>query len=253
MPDCDQITIVQSQGVMQIGINRPEKTNALNIAMYEALGEAFLDADEDPSIKSIVLHGTAEAFTSGNDLSDFANRDPSKPSAGAQFLLIAHELKKPLVAAVSGVAIGIGTTLLLHCDLVYASPDARFRMPFVPLGLCPEAGSSLLLPAIVGHRRAAEVLLLGDFFSTEKAMELGFVNQAVAADQVLEHAIEKAQQLAQMSLPSLMLTKKLLKQADHQSVAERIEYEISHFDEMLRTPESIAARERILNGSKKRA
>lgn len=245
MSNCAHITLRRHQSVLQVGLNRPEKKNALTVSMYEAIGEALLAADNDPEIKAIVLHGTAEAFSSGNDLREFDQREPGKPSPAGRLLLILHGLQKPLIAAVSGLAVGIGTTLLLHCDLVVAAPDTRFRLPFVDLGLCPEAGSSLLLPASVGHRLAAEVLMLGDFFTTEKARELGIVNQVVATDQVLNHAVQVGQQLAAKPGQALMATKRLLKQATRDSVEERMRQEFQLFSELLVSEESVAIRQRF--------
>lgn len=246
MSQCDQVELVLEEGVLRVGINRPEKKNALNIAMYEALGAALLAADEDPQVRVILLHGVPEAFSSGNDMADFDKRDPDKPSAASLLLLILHGLKKPLIAAVSGLAVGIGTTLLLHCDLVYAAPDTRFRLPFVDLGLCPEAGSSLLLPATAGLRLASEVLLLADVFDTEKAIALGLVNQAIELDRLLGHALASAKRLALKPALALTTTKQLLKAADQQPVAERMQQEFKHFSALLQTDESRAIREQFI-------
>jgi enoyl-CoA hydratase/carnithine racemase len=245
MSNSEQIVVTCSQGVMQIGINRPEKKNALNRAMYESLREAFAAAGQDPEIKVVLLHGCTEAFSAGNDLADFDNRDSSERSPAALFVEDLHKFNKPVVAAVSGLAVGIGTTLLLHCDLVYATPDTRFRLPFVNLGVCPEAGSTLLLPLLAGHRKATELLLLGDFFSTRTAIEASIVNQAVAEEELMEFACNQATALAEKPTEALMTTKRLLKQALYQSMNERISEEFSLFNQMLQSPESRSARFRM--------
>ena len=206
MNENQHVTVDYLQETMKIGINRPEKKNALTQEMYDAMRLALLEAEENPEIKVVLIHGTHDAFSAGNDLKGFDNRDPDKPSPGAQFLTVLHAFKKPVVAAVSGIAVGVGATLLLHCDLVYAAPDTRFRMPFINLGVIPEAGSTLLLPENAGHRLAAEVLMLGDFFNTRKAIEIGLVNEVVSTKDLLGFAIEKAEQLARKPQQALMLT-----------------------------------------------
>ena len=167
-----QIDYQVADGVAQIGINRPEKKNALTTAMYAGLVEAFERAEADKAVRVALIHGTNECFTAGNDLQDFMNAPPKDDSSPViRFLKTIHAAKKPIVAAVAGPAVGIGTTLLLHCDLIYADPKARLQLPFVNLGLCPEAGSSFLLPQILGHPRAAELLLFGDPFSAADRAE----------------------------------------------------------------------------------
>lgn len=253
MSHSEQVIVTRSQGVMQIALNRPEKKNALNKAMYAALRQAFEAAEQDPEIKAILLQGSEACFTSGNDLADFENRDPNAPSAGRLLLETMHHCKIPVVVAVSGLAVGIGTTLLLHCDLVYAAPDARFRMPFINLAVCPEAGSSLILPEIAGHRLAAELLLLGDFFSAQTAIEAGIVTRILAAEELLSFAFEQAVKLAQKPAEAMMQTKRLLKKSQHQAVLDRFAEEFPLFGQMLLTPESQAARQRALPSGKKSA
>lgn len=245
MSQCEQITLSCHQGVLLIGINREQKKNALTRDMYKAIGQALLGADDNPQIKVIILHGTPACFSSGNDLQEFVQRDPNQPSAASELLLILHNLSKPLIAAVNTLAVGIGATILLHCDLVYAAHDTRFKLPFVDLGVCPEAASSLLLAATVGHRKAAEVLLLADFFDAKKAVELGLVNQLIAPGQVLEHAREVALQLSLKPVQALLATKALLKQADHQRITQRMQQEFQLFNKLLESEESIAARGRL--------
>jgi enoyl-CoA hydratase/carnithine racemase len=157
--------------VLRIEIARPEKKNALTQDMYRAMGEALAAAEADSAVRAILIHGARDCFTAGNDLKDFLERSSGGgPSEAFRFISALPKLAKPLVAAVGGPAVGIGTTLLLHCDLVYAAPGARFQLPFVPLGLVPEAASSLLLPMVAGYQRAAELLLLGQPFTADKAL-----------------------------------------------------------------------------------
>jgi len=238
----DQIDFQIADGVAHIVINRPEKKNALTAAMYTGLVEAFQQAEAAQSVRVSLIHGTNECFTAGNDLQDFMNSPPTDDSSPTvRFLKTIHAARKPIVAAVAGPAIGIGTTLLLHCDLVYADPNARFQLPFVNLGLCPEAGSSFLLPQIVGHARAAELLLFGEMFSAATALELGLINGVTPEGQVVASATEKAKLLAQRPAASLLLTKELLKKAHFRLVAETIDDELAHFGGRLKSPEAAEA------------
>src|SRR5262249_22274086 len=156
---------------------RPEKKNALTGEMYLAMNEGLRQADTDADVRVVLITGTEDCFTAGNDLVDFANAKPGETSPAILYLRTLAATKKPVVAAVSGIAVGIGTTMLLHCDLVYADSRARFQLPFVNLGLCPEAGSSVMLPGLVGHRKAAALLFFGEPFNAETARELGLVNE----------------------------------------------------------------------------
>src|SRR5258708_8040768 len=174
------IQISRTGAVLEIYFNRPQKKNALTSAMYLAIVQAFRDAESDAEIRIVLLSGTPGAFTAGNDLGDFLNSPPRQgDSAGMQFLRVLAQSTRVLVAAVDGVAIGIGTTMLLHCDLVVAGRGARFQLPFVDLALGPEAASTPLLPRLVGYQRAAELLLLGDAFDADKACGLGVGNRVV--------------------------------------------------------------------------
>jgi len=242
------IEVCVDDWVMSITINRPEKKNAINQAMYNTMRLALVDADERDDVCVIVIYGAGECFTAGNDLADFNSRKSTGLSKAGEFLLALHDLKKPLIAAVAGLAVGIGTTLLLHCDLVYAAKDARFRLPFVNLGLCPEAGSSLILPAISGHRAASELLLLGDFFDVETAINNGLVNRAVPADQLLNVVFERAQQLAQQPVQALLETKRLLKSGHYEQTKQRILDESEVFGHLLQNDESKAARQHAMGG-----
>ena len=245
MTPSSHIDVSVDDDIMRIRLNRPEKKNAINQAMYDAMSAALLDADVRDDVRVIVLLGVEGCFTAGNDLADFNSRKPKGLSKAAEFLLVLHDLKKPLVAAVSGLAVGIGTTLLLHCDLVYASDDTRFRLPFVNLGLCPEAGSSLMLPAISGHRAASELLLLGGFFDSEMAIKNGLVNQAMPDDQLLSFAFEQARQLTLQPTEALLETKRLLKSDSYDEVKQRILDESEVFSRLLQNDESKAARQRL--------
>jgi len=206
------ISHVIADGVLQVVIDRPDKKNAITGTMYNALTAALRAADEDQAVRAVLISGTAGTFTAGNDLEDFVLHPPTDASAPAfTFMRALATLEKPLVAAVAGLAIGIGTTLLLHCDLVYATENARFALPFTALGLVPEAGSSLLLPQSIGHRRAAEMLLLGEPFSGQRALDLGLVNQLLPADELLPFALERARRVATLPAGSVIGTKRLMK------------------------------------------
>jgi enoyl-CoA hydratase/carnithine racemase len=229
--------------IASVEIHRPEKKNALTGEMYAAMSEAIARAEADPGVHVILLHGQPDCFTAGNDLADFlaAGRGQGVASPATGFLAALRTARKPLVAAVGGVAVGIGTTLLLHCELVYASPEARFQMPFVPLGLVPEGGSSLLLPMRVGHQRAAEMLLLGRPFGAEAARAAGLVNEVVPAAELLDHAREAARAVAALPTESVRLTKELLKRPQAAALEERMGEEIRLFGERLGSPEARAA------------
>ena len=228
-----------SERVARIEIARPDKKNALTLEMYQALAAALAAAEADPQVRATLIHGKPDCFCSGNDLKDFLERPPhGERSPTFEFLRTLSTLEKPLVAAVGGPAVGIGTTMLLHCDLVYAAPNARFQLPFVPLGLVPEAGSSLLLPMIAGYQRAAELLLLGQPFGSAKALAAGFVTEVVPEGELLATARNAALALAALPPASLRLTKRLMKTALAEALAARIELEGTYFRERLASPEA---------------
>ncbi|MGB1010225.1 MAG: enoyl-CoA hydratase [Thiolinea sp.] len=245
MSNSTQVNVSVAEAIMSIQLNRPEKRNAITHAMYDTMRAALIDADAHDDVRVIVLHGVEACFTAGNDLADFDTRRSDGLSKGAEFLLAMHEVKKPVIAAVSGLAVGIGVTLLLHCDLVYAADDARFRMPFVNLGLCPEAGSTLLLPAMSGQRAASELLLLGGFFDAEAAIKNGLVNQSMPADQLLAFAFERARQLADQPPEALLETKRLLKSGSYEAVKQRILDESAVFGRLLQSDASKVARQKL--------
>ncbi len=224
--------------VLKITINRPDKKNALTLAMYEQMTALVEAADKDAQIRVIMITGTGDSFSSGNDLADFLSHPPTPgESPAAHFLHTISKTEKPLIAAVNGLAIGIGTTLLLHCDFVYAAASARFQLPFVNLALVPEAGCSLLLPQLAGHRKAAELLMLGEMFSAEVAHEVGLLSSVCEADALEDTALETARRLAAKPPEALRLTKALMKDRSG-DVNERINKELGHFAHRLESPEA---------------
>jgi enoyl-CoA hydratase/carnithine racemase len=230
------------EGILTLRFNRPEKKNALNIAMYAALATALERSDDDRAVRVILLTGTEGCFSSGYDLTEFLNAPPSGgESPVMRFLGSLSRAKKPVVAAVSGAAVGIGATMLLHCDLVYAGADALFQMPFVNLGLCPEAGSTLLLPRMMGYQRAAELLLLGEPFSADTARELGIVNAVCPEEELLETARDAAGRLAAQPPAAVRLAKELLKRGYASALQETIAVEGEHFSARLGSPEATEA------------
>lgn len=231
-----------ADGVCSITFNRPEKKNAFTLAMYESINGHLAAAAADPQVRCVVLEGTGGVFTAGNDLGDFMKKPPTSPDTPVfQFLLTLLEFEKPVIAAVDGPAIGIGTTMLLHCDFAYAADDARFQMPFVNLGLCPEGGSSLLFPRIAGERRAAELLMLGEPFSALVAKEVGLINDVVEPHEVHRRAHETAAKLAKKAPSALRLTKKLLRDPMRDRLREILHLEGAEFMKRLTSPEAAEA------------
>lgn len=202
-----------NQGVLEIHFNRPEKKNAITEAMYIALTEAFVGARTNDDVAVVLISGQKSCFTAGNDLNDFLENPPDdENSAVFQFLNTVADFPKPIVAAVNGPAVGIGTTLLLHCDLVYSGESAKFQLPFVNLGLVPEFASSYLLPLRVGHAKAAEWLLTGKTFDATEAKTAGLINEVFKDEQFFSAALHQSQTLAQQPRKSLLLSKRLMKQ-----------------------------------------
>lgn len=245
----DAIQIEHERGLLTLRLNRPDKKNALTRAMYSQLGEALKQADADSQVNAVLITGSSECFTAGNDIADFLEQPPSAlDSPVFRFMLALLDCRKPVVAAVAGAAVGIGTTLLLHCDLVYVSRDARLRMPFVNLGLCPEFGSSLILPRLLGHARAAELLLLGEGFNGEQAAAWGLASEALGSG---EEALAKAREVALRfdSLPpeAVRISKQLMKGPDRESLRRAIEEEGALFIQRLRSPEALAALSGFIN------
>jgi enoyl-CoA hydratase/carnithine racemase len=235
------ILVSQDAGVLSVTFNRAERKNSLTAAMYEVLARTLENAADDETVRAVVIQGNEQAFSAGNDIDDFVANPPVSADAPVwQFIRTLSTFPKPIVAAVCGVAIGIGTTMLLHCDLVYAEKDARFSVPFVNLGVCPEAASSLLLQKVFGYRSSAEALLLGGQFTGEDALRAGLVNRLLARSEVLGYAQQQARVLAVKPITALMETKRLLKSADAEAVATRIAEEATLFQKMVTQP---AARE----------
>jgi enoyl-CoA hydratase/carnithine racemase len=236
------IAVERRGAVLAIGFDRPRKKNALTAAMYAAMAEALATAAGDDGIRAVIFHGSTEAFTAGNDLEDFADRPPAGEDAPVfRFLTAVAAATKPLIAAVNGPAVGLGTTLLLHCDLVYAGDNARFAMPFTQLGLVPEFASSYLLPLVAGSQRAAQMLLLGEPFGAERAREAGFVTEVLPAAETLGAAWAAAEKLARLPPKSIQLTRALLKQAHREAIERQLRVEGAHFRAMLAEPPARAA------------
>ncbi|MCC4834089.1 enoyl-CoA hydratase [Shewanella sp. 1_MG-2023] len=235
-----QIQVKDDQGVRIISFNRPEKRNAFNLKMYQQLTEYLIQGESDNDIRTFMLRGEGNCFTSGNDIADFlASGELNESHPTVQFLHCLLNLKKPIVAAVSGAAVGIGTTMLLHCDLVYADNSAKFQLPFVNLALVPEAASSLLLPLIVGQQKAAELILLGESFTAETACELNIINRVIESSELNDFVFEQAKKLANQPPLSLQASKKLLRynQAD---VKQQMLAELEVFSERLKSDEAKA-------------
>jgi enoyl-CoA hydratase/carnithine racemase len=232
----DEVRVEKIGAAMEITLNRPKRKNALTLAMYEAMSAALADASADPAIRVVSIRGEGN-FTSGNDLQDFLQAPPTNENSPVfRFLMALLDFDKPLVAIVDGPAVGVGTTMLLHCDLVYAGENARFQLPFVNLALIPEAGSSYLLPKMFGHQKASELLLFGDAFDAATAKDLHLVNAVVPSDDLLAFAREKIAALCAKPARSLRLTKKLLHH-DRDVVKERMGAEAVLFGELLASPE----------------
>jgi enoyl-CoA hydratase/carnithine racemase len=237
-----KITTSTADGVLELVLDRPDKKNALDREMYLALIEALDAARRNNAIRAVVFAGAGGDFTAGNDLADFRDfigRPQDFPALAFVRLVAAFE--KPMVAAVAGDAVGVGTTLLFHCDLVYASPDARLRMPFIDLGLVPEAGASLLVPRRIGMARATQYLLLGEAFSGEEALGFGLVNALAAPERVREMAMEAARRLAAKPVEALLASRRLMR-GDPAEILARIDAEAELFARALASPQ---ARERF--------
>jgi enoyl-CoA hydratase/carnithine racemase len=232
-----------NNGLLTLTFNRPDKLNAMNSAMYTQLADLLLAADQDPRVDVIIITGGAQCFSAGNDLKDFLDNPPSDMDSPVfRLMRIVMALDKPLIAAVSGAAIGIGTTLLLHCDQVLVSRTAKLRMPFVPLGLCPEFGSSLLLPRLLGHARAARLLLGNELLNGEQALQWGLANELHDdGEQCLNAAVQLAQRLQSLPQEALRISKRLLKDTHRQELDACVRSEGLLFIERLHTPQAQAA------------
>ncbi|MGQ0622243.1 MAG: enoyl-CoA hydratase [Panacagrimonas sp.] len=234
-----QILCTQADGVLTIRFNRADKKNAFTQTMYRALAEGLNAGAQDSAVRAVLLTGGAEAFAAGNDLQDFMNTPPG--TGDAPVILFMHALSsfpKPVIAAVNGVAVGVGVTMLLHCDLIYAGENARFQLPFVNLGICPEFASTYLLPRIMGHARAAELCLFGEPFSATIAREVGLVNELRPDAEVQDYALQRAKKLALQPPNAVRVAKRLLKRWTDRTIADAVPLEAFHFMPMLSQPEA---------------
>lgn len=238
----DHIKTATLNGVCTIEIARPEKKNALTMAMYDAMESAINAAQSDPAVRSLLITGQPGIFTSGNDLEDFMQRPPQGADSPVfRFMQSLVAFEKPVIAAVTGAAVGIGTTMLLHCDLVYVSDEARLAMPFVSLGLVPEYASSLILPQLMGNVRAAEKLMLGEPFTGATAVECGIANAVLPATEVVNHARRIAERFNGLPPGAVRDTKRLMRVANKAAINQTIAAEGEVFTARLRSPEAIEA------------
>lgn len=233
------IQVETVNGVARIGIARPEKKNAITVAMYQAMADAIAAAHDDNAVRAILFHGDPAIYTAGNDLEDFMKNPPSGMDAPVfQFIQALGLAEKPVVAAVNGAAVGIGTTMLMHCDLVYCADNAMFSMPFVSLGLCSEFASSLTIPLAAGYHKAAEKLLLGEPISAEEALDMKIVNRILPPAQVLEYAIRQAERFNALPPASVRETKRLMKLTWRAMTEKLVVEEAKSFEKLLRGAEA---------------
>ena len=235
-----EILATQSGSILTLSFNRPAKMNALTRVMYAGLAKGLNDAAGDFGIRTVILSSEGDHFTAGNDIVDFMDNPPTSDSSEvAQFLAALLNFPKPLIAAVKGNAVGVGTTMLLHCDVVVASPSATFSMPFASLGLVPEAGSSFLFPALVGYQRAAKIFFTGESFGADTALEMGLI--AEINSDALASATKIAQHIAEQPPQAIINTKALLKARNHESVAAVMKAEFEIFAMALQSDEAMEA------------
>lgn len=236
------ISIAKNQGVLALGLNRPNKLNAITREMYSILAREIDGANSDDEVGAVLIYGEGDDFTSGNDLNDFLEHPPSgEDSPVWHFLTAIRQFSKPLVAAISGRAVGVGITMLFHCDYVIAGKNSKLSMPFVNLGLVPEAGSSYLLPLIAGHHRAAEMFMLGEVFSAQRGYEAGFINEVVDEDELAVRAGERAKQLADQPRNAMRETKRLLRESHQSQLAAVMSEEAKLFSTALESDEARTA------------
>src|SRR5215212_603176 len=248
----DPVIVTDDGPVRTIRMNRPEKKNALTSAMYDAMAEAIEGASGSSPIRCVLIAGAPGAFSAGNDLGDFmkaATGGEGLGNAVLRFLYSLARAERPLVAAVQGVAVGIGTTMMLNCDYAVAASDERFATPFVALGLVPEAASSLLAPRLMGHRRAFELLVMGKPLSGEEAKAAGLINQLAPADQVESEAMKAAQHIAALPTEGVAISRRLMKGAPDE-VVRRMDDEAEQFKKRLQSPEARAAFAAFMNRRK---
>ncbi len=236
----ETLSVLREDAVARLVLNRPEKKNALDRRLYEALIAALAVCDSDASIRAVVIAGAGGVFTAGNDLADFAaSIDNLAAFPALRFIRAVAAFGKPLIAAVEGDAIGIGATMLFHCDLVYATPDARFRMPFVDLGVVPEGGASLLVPRRLGFARAAQYLLLCESFDAAEARRMGLVNAIASPAELIHTAMDAARRLAQKPPEALAAARAMIR-GDAEEILRCIDEEAKIFRQFLTTPQARA-------------
>ena len=253
----DYIKIHSQDSILKIGFNRPDKKNALNSEMYYTVRDALVSASEDSSVRVIVLYGEGGDFTSGNDVKDFLAFATTKISEengsefpAKEFLDVLIPYNKPVIAAVDGVAVGIGATLTQHCDLVYASKEAKFHMPFVNLGLNPEAGTSFVLPKLVGYHNAAEILLSGDMFTSQRAHEMGFINGVVEQSELMDFVMNKAKNISELAPTPVRLAKQMMKEHFVDQLIEVNQAEFNSFVNRMKSPEALEAMQAFMQKRK---
>jgi len=236
----DHINIETTDSVLTIGINRPEKKNALNGAMYFAVRDALVAGHDDQNVRAVIIYGLGGDFTAGNDLKEFLEFSSTDQETfpAKEFLDVLIPYSKPVIAAVDGLAVGIGATMTIHCDLVYASEEARFQMPFVNLGLNPEAGSSYALPQLIGYHNAAEIILLGGMVTAKRAYDMGFVNAVVKQSELMDTAMTAAQRITELPPGPIRLAKSMMKKHFNDKIMETNEHEFNSFLDGLSSPEA---------------
>ena len=251
MNSCKEIVVVENAGVLEISIQRPERKNALTHAMYTAINQAFEHAEATASVRAVLITGTEDCFTAGNDMVDFLQSPPIGDQAPVMiFLGKLATFSKPLIAAVNGPAVGVGTTMLLHCDLVYLGESAKLQMPFTSLGLCPEAGSSYLLPILMGHQRAAELLMLGETINARRACELGIANAVLADAHYQAHARKQAARVVAQPAAAVRLTKQLMREPFAATLRAHMKTEGDAFGKRLVSPEAREAMQAFMEKRK---
>jgi enoyl-CoA hydratase/carnithine racemase len=234
-----EIITEHSEGILRVALNRPIKRNAMTSSMYVTLAEVFTDAANDEGTRVVLWRGAGDSFCAGNDIEDFLKNPPGpEESPQARLMNALVDFDKPIVAAVQGATIGGGTTMLLHCDFVYADESARFRMPFIDLAVVPEFGSSSSVPARIGHLRAAELILLGLPFDAKRAAELGLVTRVVSNETLLATAAETAQKLAAKPTGALQASKRLLKRSVHEQIKAAMRAENEEFSVQVRSEDA---------------
>lgn len=231
------IVTTEQQGVFTITLNRTHKKNALNEQMYRDLCKYFQYAQNTQHIHCLVIRGDENCFCAGNDLKDFLQSSDKEDLIALDFIKILANFNKPLVAAVAGVAVGIGTTLLLHCDMVIAAKNAKFKLPFAQLGLCPEAGSSLLLSRLIGQNLAFELMVLGKGFDVQKAYQYGLVNEVCQPDELLNMTAKIAETIAALPSDAVITSKRLIRQSTQANLTQAMKDEATEFSRLIKTPE----------------